>query len=65
MQIKAKKGYNVILNDIDISLLAEQDYLDVSDELLNSSSDFKKLSHLIEIKGKKSTIKKNETDKKD
>ena len=65
MQIKAKKGYNVILNDIDISLLAEQDYLDVSDELLNSSSDFKKLSHLIEIKGKKSITKKNETDKKD
>ena len=61
MQIKAKQGYNVIINDIDVSLLSGKDFIEISDELLNSSADFKKLSHLIEIKGKKTAVKKTES----
>ena len=49
MRIKAKKGYNIVINDINISLQNGKDYIDVDDELFNSSADAKRVLKFIDI----------------
>ena len=49
MRIKAKQGYNVILNDINIALQSGRDFIEIDEKLFNKSNDAKKFQHLIEI----------------
>lgn len=49
MKIKAKKGYNVIINDLNISLSANGKSVIVDEEAFNNSIDAKQLSKFIEI----------------
>ena len=49
MKIKAKKGYNIIINDINISLHHGAKPVYVDDETFNNSADVKRLQQFIEI----------------
>lgn len=49
MKIKAKKGYNVVINDLNISLSTGGKSVIVDEEAFNNSIDAKQLSKFIEI----------------
>ena len=50
IQIKAKPGYNIIINDINIALRAENDqWIPVDKEVFEASADAKKLKDFIVI----------------
>ena len=64
LRIKAKQGYNIVINDINISLQNGKDYIDVDDELFNGSSDAKRVLKFIDIekvKAKKERVKTIDT----
>lgn len=66
-KIKAKQGYNVIINDLGLTLRSSGNWVDIDDESFENSNDIKKLKHLIEIANidgeveKKETIQNNDT----
>lgn len=49
MKIKAKKGYNVIINDLNLSLSSNGKSIEVDEEKFNNSTDAKQLLKFIEI----------------
>ena len=64
LRIKAKQGYNIVINDINISLQNGKDYIEVDDELFSSSSDVKRVLKFIDIekvKVKKEKVKTIDT----
>lgn len=49
MRIKAKDGYNVIINDLNMALQHGKGFYEVSEEAFNNSNDVKTLVDYIEI----------------
>lgn len=49
MKIKAKQGYNIDLNDINVSLQASKGWIEIDDDLFYSSKDVKRLMKFIDI----------------
>ena len=49
MKIRAKKGYNVVLNDLNIALSSNGKAIEVNEEQFNSSTDAKQLIKFIDI----------------
>lgn len=49
LKIKAKKGYNVIIADLNLTLRSDGDWIEVDKQTFENSEDVKKLKKLIEI----------------
>jgi len=52
MYIKAKQGYNIVINDIEVSFQNGKDYIYVDDEKFNNSNDAKRVMQFLDIKDK-------------
>jgi len=59
MKIKAKKGYNIVLNDLKIALSSNGKIVEVDKEQFNTSIDAKQLSKFIEIVNENNQIADN------
>lgn len=64
MKIRAKRGYNIIINDINIILSSENDtFVEVDDETWNNSKDKNSIMQFIEFDDGKQNKKVSKVDK--